>query len=152
MKNYKQFINDAYYSDLSPYEYGFSIPECVNIGWLDKDHDFEKGDVPNEFIEKLKELPTFAAHAGYHNCPFCEGGGRDTWSSSIKMVIGNGLVYLTPAMIVHYVRDHHYKPPQEFIDAVMDMEDMSDENTRKYINDIMLRHKDHFDIMFHRKH
>lgn len=144
-------IFEAYYADLSPYEYGFVVPECVNIGWLDRRHDFEKGDVPEGFIEKLKKLPTFTAHAGYHNCHFCKGGGRDTWSSSIKMVIGNGVVYLTPDMIVHYVRDHHYKPPQEFINAVMDMSEMSDREAHEYINEIMLRHRDHFDKIFRRK-
>lgn len=49
-------INEAYYPDLSPYEYGFAIPECVNIGWLDNEHDFETGDVPDGFIDKLKNF------------------------------------------------------------------------------------------------
>jgi len=150
MKNFFQFINEAYYPDLSPYNYSWEMPECVNIGWLDEKHDFEKGEVPDGFIEKLKKMPRFAQHCGYHNCPFCEGG-RDTWSSSIKLAIGEGVVYLFPELTMHYISKHQYKPPQEFIDAVLKMENMSDGDAHRYMNELMLRHKDHFDKMFKRK-
>jgi hypothetical protein len=138
-------IFETYYNDLSPYEYGFSIPGCVNIGWLDIDHDFEKGYVPDGFIDKLKKLPILFQNAGYHFCQFCERDdkgmvSRDAMSSNIKMSIGDGVVYLTPSMIVHYVRDHHYKPPQEFIDSVMKMENMSDADAHKHVNMLLIKH------------
>ena len=54
MKKFKNFINElkitkideAYYEDLTPFEYdAYALPECVNIGWLDKRYPFEKGEV-----------------------------------------------------------------------------------------------------------
>ena len=68
----------TYYSDLSPYEYGL-IPiymdgDVVNVGWLDADSDYQKGDVPDAFLERLWtfcQWPVLHAR-GYHNCNLCE--------------------------------------------------------------------------------
>jgi hypothetical protein len=40
-------------------------------------------------------------------------------SAEIRVVGNNGRVYASPMMLVHYVEAHGYLPPQEFIDAVM---------------------------------
>lgn len=118
------------YKDLTQYEYnGYSLPECVNIGWLDVGYTFEKGNVPDEFIEKLKHLPIISQHLGSHICPFC---GNDK-SSNVRIVIGNGVYYMTPAMIAHYVEKHNYKPPQEFIEAVMNTE-ITDAEAKQHLN------------------
>ncbi|MCM1089239.1 MAG: hypothetical protein NC413_00180 [Muribaculum sp.] len=46
----------------------------------------------------------------------------------------NGKVYAAPSLIVHYILQHDYQPPQEFIDAVMDSEDVdSDEYYQKVL-------------------
>jgi hypothetical protein len=34
----------------------------------------------------------------------------------------NGKTYSSPTLIVHYIDAHNYRPPQEFIDAVMNFE------------------------------
>lgn len=32
-------------------------------------------------------------------------------------------MYAAPSLIIHYILQHGYKPPQEFIDAVMESEE-----------------------------
>lgn len=34
-------------------------------------------------------------------------------------VIGRNVIYAAPALIYHYVVEHDYSPPPEFIDAIM---------------------------------
>jgi hypothetical protein len=34
-------------------------------------------------------------------------------------VFAVGVIYAAPDLVFHYVRDHEYKPPQTFIDAVI---------------------------------
>ena len=126
----------SYYADLTPFEYGgHECPEGsepVNIGWLG-DTLIEEGEVEGEvtetFVNRLKYLVDnhrACTYRGSHECPFCYksfGDGRVHMKGS-----GNGQVhvkgegnrwYVAPALIHHYVKEHGYKPPQEFIDAVM---------------------------------
>ena len=114
-----KLYNESYYEDLTPFEYGmYALPECVNIGWLDKRYPFEKGEVPDGFVERLKNLPIIMQHTGPYICEFCD---KNVWSTNVRFVKGDYINYLTPSMISHYVEVHNYKPPQEFIDAVMNM-------------------------------
>jgi hypothetical protein len=131
----------AYFKDLTIYEY-FRSPEkmdvpVLNIGWLEKD-GFEKGETSPEFRDKLfqfcldKNIVMIAR--GFQECVFCGMTGLDwarnhpdygpntNWMSigdgEIR-VIGKSAIYAAPALIYHYVVEHHYKPPQEFVDAVL---------------------------------
>lgn len=111
----------TYYSDLSPYVY-FPRAEspAVNIGWLDDAHDFPKGEVSDDFIVRLKryiDYPVYNLCFGFHRCEICKEG---TGSGEIRVIGKNGLVYAAPMMIVHYIQDHLYLPPDEFIQAVLD--------------------------------
>lgn len=77
----------AYFPDLSPYCYSGPRAKVLNIGWLEKGHEFTKGDVPDGFLERLGacgvEGPimddgSLACCAGFHVCEFCERpGGPD---------------------------------------------------------------------------
>lgn len=44
----------------------------------------------------------------------CVVGGAE-----IRVTGADGTVYATPDMIIHYVERHQYKPPDQFIAAVM---------------------------------
>lgn len=102
------------------------------VGWLDKEHSFTKGTVPDSFLERLWvfcRIPE-ALSMGIHECEFCQ-------ESSSRLVIqrgdekiqpGSGVIlvfknkdtaYLAPDLIYHYIVDHGYMPPQEFISAVI---------------------------------
>ena len=117
----------SYYEDLSPYNYHHHSKKELNVGWLEKDFPFEKGEVPAGFLDKLKLI---AEHTVFHTrgfqlCGFCkeqivEGKIKCATSSNEIRVIGpDGSVYASPYMVVHYIEDHGYLPPQQFIDAVM---------------------------------
>ena len=40
-------------------------------------------------------------------------------SAEIRVLGGGGKVYAAPNLIYHYVAKHKYRPPEEFIEAVM---------------------------------
>ncbi len=80
---------------------------------------------------------------GIHTCEFCAlsdhqwftqqqntYGESAHWASlgdgEIR-VLGESVVYAAPALIYHYVVEHHYKPPDEFIEAVLAGEPASEQ-------------------------
>lgn len=133
-----------YYPDLSPYEYGAPIGPCsvmLNVGWLDISKSFTPGSVPAEFLERLLLLSESSINRtrGSHACTFClselrsDSRGEMDGKSAIRMlrslgglgngeivvVSGNGNCYVAPTLISHYVERHGYRPPSEFVDAVV---------------------------------
>lgn len=130
-----------YYSDLSPCignlaerfrlrsweNYDRNLP-ALRVGWLDIEHPYTRGEVPPGFVQALLEAcrHPVARYKGFHRCSFCAvepvgwtlGKGMSLGSCDIE-VVGENAVYFAPALILHYVADHGYLPPQGFIDAVM---------------------------------
>jgi hypothetical protein len=41
-----------------------------------------------------------------------------TGNGEIRVAAANGITYVAPVLVLHYVVAHKYLPPQEFIDAV----------------------------------
>jgi hypothetical protein len=114
----------VYFADLTPYEFlKRNEPNTFNVGWLDAEHDFSKGNVPGMVIERLKSLakkPTNQTR-GFHLCPFCKSESADAASSAEIRVGGrNGKLYAAPVLVCHYIEVHNYQPPQEFVEAVME--------------------------------
>lgn len=110
-----------FYADLSNECDGGAGPFVRAVGWLSKDHPYNVGSVSDEFIATLnqhvEEAWQGAVPAGVHHCELC-----------VDKPVTNGLnlciptateLYSSPAMITHYVTAHGYRPPDEFIDAVM---------------------------------
>lgn len=123
MKYLKLF--ESYYEDLTPYVYGRVERDrkCLNIGWIGNQQNFTKGEVSEEFIKKLEEVEradeyTSEKHRGHHSCELCDV----RLGSIVKKIEHNNICYKFPGKISHYVRDHKYKPPQEFIDAIMSLQ------------------------------
>ncbi|AWM39925.1 hypothetical protein C1280_24920 [Gemmata obscuriglobus] len=96
------------------------------VGWLHPDHSFPTGPVPPGFSAALRAhaydswQPVLAM--GPHFCELCShpapgadraGGARNFWIPSMSVV------YVAPELIVHYVEDHQYQPPEEFVAAVL---------------------------------
>lgn len=111
----------AHYEDLSNYNYHHFSQKEFNIGWLEKDQPFPIGEIPEGFLEKLdlyltREFTVFH-YRGDHDCQFCNK--RDSANCEIRVVSTTGKIYAAPELIKHYIIDHKYLPPQEFIDAVM---------------------------------
>lgn len=110
----------AKFEDLTPYTY-FSCNgheyKILNIGWLAG--EYPKGKPSKEFLKELKKYEKFprTQTRGFHVCPYC---GKARSSNEIRVISKKGIVYASPMMVIHYVQKHNYKPPDEYIDAVLD--------------------------------
>lgn len=109
----------SYYKDLTPYNYHHHSTKELNVGWLELGQDFDTGDVPEGFLENLKlyENNRVFQTRGWHSCQFCED--KKSGSYEIRVISNSGVYYACPVLIIHYIEEHKYLPPQEFIEAVM---------------------------------
>jgi hypothetical protein len=103
------------------------------IGWLDGEHAFTHGPMSREFFIKLLDLlrnpwePICAC--GYHTCEVCRFSedGMATFdgrtipgkSAANLYVPYQGVIYVAPELIAHYIDSHRYRPPDIFIEAVL---------------------------------
>jgi hypothetical protein len=58
---------------------------------------------------------------GYHTCELC-GEGRfrgEFWVELFDAISGHHIRFVLPLAVFHYIEDHGYLPPQEFLDAIM---------------------------------
>jgi hypothetical protein len=113
----------SFFPDLTPYTYCHpeeELPNTLNIGWLDPGHPMVTGPTSAEFRAKLARLCEVRVKQtrGFQPCYFCKGRARPHSSSEMR-VAGNGKVYAAPSLVHHYVAAHDYRPPDEFIAAVM---------------------------------
>jgi hypothetical protein len=130
----------TYYEDGSSYSYlAEFVDGSVNVGWLDSAMPIPTGDFPDEFVDRLTELCRYPVNLtrGWHRCNLCppsEEPGRPSpttvTSPDGEYLVGHGEIrvegekgarYAAPDMIVHYVREHGYQPPDYFIDAVLSL-------------------------------
>jgi hypothetical protein len=124
----------TYFEDLTPYSY---IQEdralLLNVGWLDSGHEYRSGALPQDFIEKLAWLSVNATvnrTPGIHKCSLCppmdfgfhiislEHEKHLLGSAEIR-VKGSEATYAAPDLLIHYVLDHKYRPPEDFIAGVL---------------------------------
>lgn len=59
---------------------------------------------------------------GFHVCAYCSGPPRETSSGHVLLRMSSGRLWEVPDMLLHYVADHYYRPPAEFINDIMDAE------------------------------
>jgi hypothetical protein len=112
----------AFLSDLCPCTYLPCDPgdAILSIGWLEKGAEFRKGRVPANVFARLKELcrrpwQPFVA-CGFHECTLCQLEGAR--GSANVFIPGEGVIYVCPELILHYICAHWYLPPDEFCEAV----------------------------------
>ncbi|MEM7555216.1 MAG: hypothetical protein AAF378_14160 [Cyanobacteria bacterium P01_A01_bin.84] len=129
----------TYYPDLSKYKYLHSRvdinTDMKNVGWLDYKYDYQKGSVPNEVVHHLIALAKSPQNLtrGFHRCNLCESKTDEFRKDTITLQDpfggkSNGEIHIftpkntfvAPVLIVHYIIEHRYCPPQEFIDAVVE--------------------------------
>lgn len=116
----------AYLRDLDPYRYDlpFPLPTVRSVGWLDDMHPFPTGDVPSHVPQLLRELALVSPvnqMRGFHTCELC---GQDWRRRNDPLrLLGSAEIWLktssgywaAPDLIIHYVEDHRYLPPPEFL-------------------------------------
>ena len=134
----------AYFPDLAPYAYGSgSHPGVVHVGWLDGEHDFSRGSVQRCLVDKIKALTAnpVELYRGTHICELCvqpDGlekillpnrvvldpscswvrWAEQRWGNGEIRVPGDGVVFAATVLIVHYIEEHGYLPPDPFLKAV----------------------------------
>ena len=122
------------YTDLTKCDYfGVDCEALLAVGWLSSGTRYETGDSDQAFFDKLVEL----AHApwepavfmGPHACELCQF--QPEYGIANIFVPYQDNIYVAPELIVHYIAAHRYKPPQVFVDAVMDCPAMKSMDYKK---------------------
>jgi hypothetical protein len=115
----------AYIPDLAPYTYHRPEPDVLAVGWLDSSQPFDTAEPSDELREALTGLVgrRMNLFRGSHTCQFCKGAPPAMGNGEVR-VKKSGKWYSAPVMIYHYVAIHHYKPPQEFIDAALNPDEV----------------------------
>jgi hypothetical protein len=96
---------------------------------------FERAEPPPEFIDQLvlvtkENLDLGWRAGGFHVCnlPDCDhkfghrdvrGLGLGSWLTWVRHPREARTLFCAPNLVLHYVLDHHYLPPRDFIEAVM---------------------------------
>ncbi len=128
---------DVYFRDLTPYAYLNCEPDpnVLAVGWLDGEHEFPRGSVPESVLERVLALcfKPVNQSRGFHQSPFLKPAplgypvrykGREMLLGSAEIRVSGlgGKFYAAPNLIFHYMKDCGYLPPQEFLDAVNSMD------------------------------
>ena len=127
-----------YFADLTPYTYNLNLPDpyILNIGWLSPNHAFNRGPCDEQFVSELARLVAQPVnlYRGSHVCEFCpeppltlsKGGipmryppPETTGRGEIGVLSPQGIIYIAPVLILHYIKVHGYCPPEPFMDAVL---------------------------------
>lgn len=125
----------TYFSDLSPYVYLRRVrePHSVNIGWLERDYPYVQQAPSDTTLDSLWRFCAVAVRQtrGLHVCSLCETGhsyfiaqrnGKriHLGSAEIAVISNTGVVYSAPNLIYHYARTHHYRPSDDFLQALQE--------------------------------
>jgi hypothetical protein len=134
----------TYFPDLSPYAYGHHAhPGVVHVGWLDNVHPFPLGTVETSLMERMRRIATkpVELYRGRHCCELCMEppdlvktnlanrvviDPNCSWALWVGQRSGNGeirvsrggVTFAAPVLIVHYIEEHGYLPPPDFLKAV----------------------------------
>ncbi len=125
----------TFFADLTPHTYTLDSTEkgVFNVGWLGKGHNFPTGKTSVDFRNALVTLckNRIGLHRGFHTCHLCLVKSRDDWgqigNGQIRIQDANGNWYVAPTMIQHYVIEHDYLPPEEFVAAVMNPQSVAEQ-------------------------
>lgn len=110
-----------YLEDLGTNAYLNTDDRFRAVGWLEAGHPYTKGAVPPDDLAAIKAhlQRAFqpARYLGFHLCSLCPPGTPRAGTLNL-VVVTPTLLYIAPELIVHYIEDHGYRPPDEFLAAV----------------------------------
>jgi hypothetical protein len=135
-----------FYPDLGTKCQVGSHPNLRAVGWLSADQSYSTGKVSEDALRKMADhvysawQPVLAA--GSHECELCLERQKALDSLRVRLehrtlilrespkgsyrqsrnvwIPSETVVYVAPGMIVHYIAEHGYCPPEEFVNAVQD--------------------------------
>lgn len=119
--------------DLSPATLFSESQRLLAVGWLDRRHSFPRSRIGSPAYALLAEAVSNPweplSSRGYHVCNLClipRGPRRQRWGgrtialgATNVWVAGQGHVFVAPSLILHYVKRHRYRPPSEFLSALL---------------------------------
>ncbi len=134
----------TYFADLAPFTYlGPCSGDARAVGWLEAEHDYLRGDVEPGVITALERLFQHAwqpvTTAGWHDCSLCGrkledgpitreiAGTHELLGVKNLLVPAGSVIYGAPSLIIHYIEDHGYQPPDEFLEALRLLDPTVDE-------------------------
>jgi hypothetical protein len=123
-----------------------------SVGYLSRDRDYPQGETSDSVFDRLALLAMRPLYncAGHHDCDL-GSCGSDLPQLELKwrgmkiprscstdiLVPDRTLVYVAPALILHYIRAHRYLPPACFIDAVLTCPEPGSDEYRSKIRRIV---------------
>lgn len=122
----------AHQQDLEPCTYGFPRAgrSLLAVGWLARGHVFTRGRCEPSFAARLRELLKDAwapvDFCGPHFCDLCPTASTHSGVANL-FVPSETAVFVAPELVVHYIEEHAYQPPAEFVAAVMACPPMNSE-------------------------
>lgn len=106
----------------------------VTVGWLARDRPYARGSVDPGVYSKLESLLVDpwqpALSAGFHGCELCLYTPEKVGSRNLY-VPGSSRAFVTPELILHYMNAHGYRPPDEFLEAVVACPPMRSQEYRR---------------------
>lgn len=129
--------------------YLFKIAKVFNVGWLDNHIEYTQGNTPFELIERLFEILNsqgdFLARVnqirGVHTCNFCGADKfQNSFIGSCELWIpgADGETYFAaPSLIIHYIQEHNYCPPKNFIESALKLNMKNKFNGQKLYDDLL---------------
>jgi hypothetical protein len=134
----------TWFPDLSTCDYfdrsGDTLSESdrlLAVGWLSGSHDYTRGTIDpavRQALSRMLDCPWSPIHfLGSHLCELCVGawgyaqrflGSRNRQRHRLPLghrnlfIPAGRVVYVAPELVVHYIEQHGYAPPEEFCNAV----------------------------------
>ena len=135
----------THFDDGSSYRY-MPSSAALNVGWLGAGHQFPTGVAVPELLEKIAWLCVHAPTCqtrGIHRCELCPPGSdplhyvelvgrrlvsgfgseRVLLGSAEVRVRGSEALYAAPNLILHYMVDHSYRPPDDFVAGALTLKE-----------------------------
>lgn len=124
----------SFVRDLLRSRYGsFSgLPGTRAVGWLSASEPYAKGALDEECLLRLRGLHSAlrdrhydpmvpAVTVGGHLCELCIAEGRPPHGEQLELYVRDPVRggYEAPAMLLHYIDAHGYRPPKAFVRAVI---------------------------------
>ena len=97
------------------------------IGWLEAGMEYNQGEQSREFIDLARQYREetwyrLSGYRGLHGCTLCPSGPatKGIEGSHINLFVpGKECVYMASGGLVHYMEEHSYSPPEEFVSALL---------------------------------
>jgi hypothetical protein len=121
------------------------------VGYLSCEHEYTKGETSEAVFDRLASLAKLRVldWLGSHECDlgscgrtqlrsdlYWRGMRIPEYCSSDILVPEKTIVYMSPALILHYIRVHQYLPPACFVEAVLNCPEPGSEEYRAAIRKI----------------